>query len=823
MAWHVHKFGGTSLANASRYRNAASIVDRQTDRRQAVVVSAMSGVTDALIELIEFACTRRKYSDALDELKERQLGVVNDLLGSGAAEVSASIESDFSDIADVLRALWLLKSKPGHALSLISGYGEIWSARLLASHLAERGVDAVWLDAREVLVVETSNHTSPFVDWALSRGKLDAWCSARKDAGHLDQVVVITGYIAVDTHGAPTTLGRNGSDYSASIFGALLGAESIEIWTDVDGVMSADPRLVPDALVLEALSYSEAMELAYFGAKVIHPSTMTPAVGNSIPITIRNSMHVEAPGTRIHTTTSSDHPVKGIASVEDMALINVEGTSLIGVPGIASRLFDALRQADVNVVMISQGSSEHSICFVVPQADATAARNAVEDAFYAERRHGQVQTIDVHDNCAILAIVGDNMAGTSGVAATFFGALGKSGINIRAVAQGSSERNISVVVDSAVVTRAIRAVHSAFYLSNQTLSIGIIGPGVVGSKLIEQLREQIPRLEEEFRIDLRVRGLATRSNTLLDEHHVDLGTWADALPSAPTLDLADFVDHIDTDALPHAVIIDCTASENVARHYEAWLRRGIHVITPNKRANSIDFDYYATLKSLARQIGVHYLYETTVGAGLPIIQTLHDLIQTGDRVERIEGIFSGTLSYLFNSYDGTRAFSEIVREARKLGYTEPDPRDDLSGMDVARKLVILAREMGVKLELEDVKVESLVPEGLDEGDVESFLNALSDHDAEMESRLTEAREAGECLRFIGSVDATGEAAVRLERCSASHPFARIRSTDNIVQYTTRRYSENPLVVQGPGAGPAVTAGGIFGDLLRLATYLGAPR
>ncbi len=818
--WRVHKFGGTSVANAERYRNAAKIIADQSPARAGVVVSAMAGVTNALIRLVDLATARdASYLNELRELRRKELEAVGDLVGEDGSELVTKIQKDFDDIEDVLRALWLLRTSPSHAVDLISGYGELWSAQVLAAYLESIGVNATWLDARLVLHVtppEAGTSSSPFVDWTASQAALDAWLDERDH-----DVVVITGFIASDPEGIPTTLGRNGSDYSASIFGSLLDADRINIWTDVDGVMSANPKLVPDAVVLDALSYHEAMELAYFGAKVIHPSTMAPAVDRSIPIYIKNTFRPEVPGTRIHVDTSDAYPVKGFATVGDIALVNVEGTSMIGVPGIAHRLFGALREAGVSVIMISQGSSEHSICFAIPAAQADTARNAVEQAFFAERHHGQIQTIDVAADCTILAAVGDHMEGIPGLAASFFGALGKARVNIRAIAQGSSERNISVVVATKDASRALRAVHSGFYLSDQTLSIGLLGPGVVGSTFLDQVQEQLERLRNDRHVDLRVRAIATQSKLLRDDRAVDLRTWRDDLSAAEPQDLQAFVDHVDTDSLPHAVIIDCTSSADVAANYADWLSRGIHVITPNKKAASGDIATVRKLREITRRSHAHFLYETNVGAGLPILQTARDLVETGDQVQRVEGIFSGTLSFLFNVWDGSTPFSDVVKDAKQKGYTEPDPRDDLSGMDVARKLVILAREVGFELSLEDVVVESLVPAELEKRSIEEFLAGLPSIDDSMSKRLAAAKENGDVLRYVGSVDPNGNARVALEPYPATHPFARIQLTDNIVQFTTARYSQNPLVVQGPGAGPEVTAGGVFADLLRLASYLGA--
>jgi aspartokinase/homoserine dehydrogenase 1 len=826
MTWSVHKFGGTSLADAQRYRNAAQIVIGGADAsRQAVIVSAMSGVTNALIELVERSSQRDAgYTTALRDLRRREVETVAELLPADRSKVLVDrIHRDFNDIEDILKALWLLQTEPRAALELISGYGELWSAQLLAGHIDQLGTSATWLDARKVLTVG-EGQLAPYVDWENSAQRLGEWLEETDE-----QVVVVTGFVASNARGIPTTLGRNGSDYSASIFAHLLDASRIDIWTDVDGVMSANPRQVPDAVVLDEMSYDEAMELAYFGAKVIHPSTMAPAVNKGIPIWIRNTFKPEIPGTRIHALAQSDEEstvkpaftVKGIATIDGMALVNLEGTSMIGVPGIANRLFGALRESGVSVVLISQGSSEHSICFAVPEPQADRARDAVEQAFFAERHHGQIQTIDVTRNCAILAVVGDHMAGVPGVASTFFQALGGAGVNIRAIAQGSSERNISAVIDTADATRAVRAVHAGFYLSPQTISVGIIGAGVVGGALLEQLGEQIAHLCDDHGIDLRVRAIGTSQWMWTDDRALDPAQWKDA--ERQPIDVDRFADFVQTDAVPHAVIVDATASDEIAEHYGEWLDHGIHVVTPNKRAGSGALDRLQEIRASGRRSGAHFLYETTVGAGLPIIQTLRDLIQTGDEVRSIEGIFSGTLAYLFNLLDGSTPFSEIVRQAKAKGYTEPDPRDDLSGTDVARKLVILGREIGLPLELDDVEVESLVPAELQGGSVESFLERVSMLDEPMQERFREAAAADEVLRYVGAIDAEGNARVSLRRYPATHPFGRIRLTDNIVEFRTRRYDENPLVVQGPGAGPDVTAGGIFADLLRLAENLGATR
>ncbi|MGD9599049.1 MAG: bifunctional aspartate kinase/homoserine dehydrogenase I [Steroidobacteraceae bacterium] len=819
-AWRVHKFGGSSVADAACFERVAQILEDADDPRLAIVLSACRGVTDALYDLVRLAESQQDgVRRGLDALRERHAAIATTLLEARGAKLwLAGFDRDCHDLEGILTTVRLTRSASGAVRDLIVGYGEIWSTRLFREYLAHRGRRSgviEWVDAREVLVVEWGA-LGPAVQWAESAARLAPLASA---AGPC--TLIITGFIAADRHGVQTTLGRNGSDFSASIFGALLDAAGIVIWTDVDGVLSADPRRVPDARVIDALSYNEAMELAYFGAKVIHPQTMAPAVRRNIPILIRNTFAPGRPGTLICQAPQSGMPVKGITSIEHVALVNVEGAGMIGVPGTAHRLFGALREADVSVILISQGSSEHSICCAVPGAQAEAAVRAVREAFARELADGQIQSVDVDRELAILAVVGDGMAGMPGVSAKLFNALGTSGVNVRAIAQGASERNISVVVDGKDATRALRTVHAGFYLSPHTLSIGVIGPGTVGRVLLDQLATQASRLHD-LKLDLRVRGLLTSKTMLLSETGVSLGHWREELASgAQPADLTRFVEHVRVDYLPHTVIIDCSASPEVAARYRDWLAAGVHVVTPNKKANSGDLAYYRELQAVRRATGAHYLYETTVGAGLPVVQTLRDLRDTGDVVTCIEGIFSGTLAYLFNVYDGTVPFSQIVVDAKQRGYTEPDPRDDLSGTDVARKLIILGREMGLALELGDVRVESLVPAGLEHGPIDEFLRRLPAQDAAMQARYAAAQARGKVLRYVGRLTAGGEATVGIVEVDASHAFANIALTDNIVRFATARYSANPLIVQGPGAGPEVTAGGVFADLLRLAAYLGA--
>lgn len=816
----AHKFGGTSLASAERIRGVAAILSARPDPAQIVVVSAMQGVTDALIEIGTLAAARDPaWREASKQLRTRHLETATELLGSvtlDETKTAAWLNHEFTTLDDVLHALALVGSPSPDSMAFVEGLGELFAARLLTEVMKQKGHQAAFLDAREVLVVHHEG-LGAAVDWQASAERLASWRTA-----HPCDRTIATGFVARDTEGRITTLGRNGSDYSSAIFGALFDASEIHIWTDVDGVLSADPRVVPEAVLLDTLSYDEACELAYFGAKVIHPQTMAPAIARSIPIRIRNTFRPEHDGTLIAQTGSASSPVAGLTTIDGMAIVSVEGAGMIGVPGTAERVFGALHRARISVVMISQGSSEHSICFVVEEQAAGHAVEVLREAFAGELARGQIQDVYETSGISVLAVVGDGMAGTPGIAARLFESLAKSQINVRAIAQGASERNISVAVSSDQAARALRAVHSGFYLSPQTVSVGLIGPGHVGTALLEQLASAQERFREQANLDLRVRAIASSRRMLLDDQGIDLDTWRERFDrEAVAHDFEALTAHVLANHLPHAVILDCSASSDVADHYAAWLNAGIHCITPNKHAGSGPKQRYRAIRTACDATGARFRYEATVGAGLPILGTLRDLIDTGDEIIAIEGILSGTLAYLFHGFSGQGSFSQLVLEARAAGYTEPDPRDDLSGTDVARKLVILGREMGLDFTLEDVEVENLVPEELREIDRDEFLAGIAALDAPMATRALAAKERSVCLRYVARLDRHGKPTVGLTEVATDHPFAHIRPTDNIVQFTTRRYLDNPLVVQGPGAGPEVTAAGVFADLLRVAAALGA--
>ncbi|KAF7153841.1 hypothetical protein RHSIM_Rhsim01G0004600 [Rhododendron simsii] len=842
--WSVHKFGGTCVGSSDRIRNVAEIIQNDDSERKLVVVSAMSKVTDMMYDLIDKAQSRDdSYVAALDAVLEKHRLTALDLLQvDDLANFLSRLHHDIDNLKAMLHAIYIAGHATESFTDFVVGHGELWSAQILASLVRKvvlcfvaidfgeyNGTDCNWMDAREVLIVSPagSNHVDP--DYLESEKRLEKWFSQNPS-----RTIIATGFIASTPQNIPTTLKRDGSDFSAAIMGTLFRARQVTIWTDVDGVYSADPRKVSEAVVLKTLSYQEAWEMSYFGANVLHPRTIIPVMQYEIPIVIRNIFNLSAPGTMICRSSVNEleegqrleSSVKGFATIDHLALVNVEGTGMAGVPGTASAIFAAVKDVGANVIMISQASSEHSVCFAVPEKEVGAVAKALESRFRQALDAGRLSQVAVIPNCSILAAVGQKMASTPGVSATLFNALAKANINVRAIAQGCSEYNITLVVKGEDCVRALRAVHSRFYLSRTTIAMGIIGPGLIGSTLLDQLRDQAAALKEKFKIDLRVMGITGSKTMLLSDTSIDLTKWRELQKEkGEVADMEEFVRNVhENHFIPNTVLVDCTSDSSIASHYCNWLRRGIHLITPNKKANSGPLDQYLRLRALQRKSYTHYFYEATVGAGLPIITTLQGLLETGDKILRIEGIFSGTLSYIFNNFIGTRAFSEVVVEAKKAGYTEPDPRDDLSGTDVARKVIILARESGLKLELSDIPVQSLVPEPLRGcASAEEYLQQLPQYDHDMSKKRQDAKDQGEVLRYVGVVDvANKKGTVELGRYKKDHPFAQLSGSDNIIAFTTERYKQQPLIVRGPGAGAQVTAGGIFSDILRLASYLGAP-
>lgn len=809
--YQIHKFGGSSLADQMRFMAVKSIL---SGKDEVIVASAIFNTTKKLQTILDHALAFKPYRGALSALEKKHLAIAQALLPVSEVNIIKDMfKQDIKTIQALLQATQYIGVSLKETSELILGYGERWSSQILAAYL-NQFANVLYLDASTIIFTYEKNGMS-FIDWQKSEAALHAFLNK-----HTFDQLVITGFIASTVEGRRTTLGRNGSDFSAAIIAKLMKAAALTIWTDVDGIYTADPKCVRSAFVIDSLSYKEAMELAYFGAKVLHPKTIAPLLSAEIPLYIKNSYRPEQKGTFISTESVNSHhsPIKGISVLDEMALINIEGSGMMGVSGTAARVFAILKAANISVNFISQASSEHSICFALANQAASFAHQHLLEKLKFDLSEQQIENISIVYDCAIVAVVGDGMIGCVGIANQLCASLAKANISIRAISQGSSERNISLVLDKQNVSRALQVIHAGFYLSGKTISIGLIGPGQVGATLLQQIKVAKTHLSANYQVNLSVRGIMSSQKMLLKQEAIDLENWQEALHVGVATDLKQFMDHIISDDVPHAVIIDCTANKEIAIQYDKFIEQGIHVITPNKHANSGDLAYYKKLKAKAKKNN-HYLYEATVCAGLPVMTTLQDIIKTGDKVLKIEGIVSGTLSFIFNELAKGRLFSEVVNEAKSLGYTEPDPRCDLSGMDVARKLVCLAREIGHDISLSQVSVHNLVPEALKEVSLSQFLSDLKNQDAEMAAYVEKALANKERLAYVGSIDEAGRVKVAIESFPLTHPFASLKRTDNMLVFHTQRYHQQPLVIQGPGAGKEVTAAGIFADLLRLVSFL----
>lgn len=819
----ILKFGGTSVGTPDTIKRLIQILLDYHRRgvRFSVVFSAFSKVTDTLIE----TATRAGKGDGsywaiLEKLRARHTDALEQLLEPAARPpAEAALAENFEALANVLQGIYLLHEVSPRSLDFVVSFGERNSALLLAHAMRQAGIPTDFLDARTVIRTD-AQFGGAAVDFDTTNRLVPEHYAARPDV-----VQAVTGFIGSTDDGLTTTLGRGGSDYTAAILGAALEAEAIEIWTDVDGVLTADPRRVKKAFTLPAMTYREAMEMSHFGAKVIYPPTIQPAMAKGIPLLIRNTFNPEFPGTYVgpdREERGPAAPIKGISSINQICLLTLEGSGLFGVPGIAARLFGAMAQTGVNVVLITQGSSESSITFAVSPEQAALAQKSAEREFAYELRSNMVEPLRIESGLAVVAIVGEGMRYMPGISGRLFQALGKNGINVVAIAQGSSERNISVVVPAADETKALNAIHEAFFLSDtKTVHLFVVGVGLIGGTLLEQVRNQTPFLREKRNLDIRIAGLANSRQMVFAEAGIDLANWKTVLEqSEEAFSMPRFVEAMKTLNLPNAIFLDNTASEEVTRHYERILEASISISTPNKLAASATYEQYRRLQQVADKRGVLWRYETNVGAGLPIISTLNDLIHSGDRIIRIEGILSGTLSYIFNNFQAGTCFSDIVKTARRLGLTEPDPRDDLSGADVRRKLLILARETGLPLEANDIRVDQILPQAcLAVHTVEAFLTELEKHDADFERRRAEAAEQGRVLRLVAKLE-NGEATIGLQAFGPEHPFYFLDGSDNMVAFTTERYRERPLVVRGPGAGAEVTAAGVFAEVIGMGSAMG---
>ena len=814
----ILKFGGSSVGTPERIERVISLVREARARENvAVVVSAFGGATDKLIEMSAKAAEGDLcYKQLFATFEERHLSAVHALVPiKSQSPALATVKMMLNELEDILHGTYLVGEYTKRTLDFMMSFGERLSAFIIAEAFKAKGVDAEYCDARDL--IKTDNRFG-----VASVLQEETYRNIRTYFLNRGALQIITGFIGSTLKGETTTLGRGGSDYTAAIFGAALNASEIQIWTDVDGFMTADPRKVKDAFPIPQMSYREALEMSNSGAKVLYPPTVQPAMFQNIPIRILNTFNPAFEGTLITShAPNRKASICGISSLDDVAMLRVEGSGLVRSVGTAKRLFSALANEDIDIIFISQTSSEHSICVAVALKDAEQAKSVIEKEFHLEINAGKIAPIEIEKNLSLVAVVGENMKHRTGVAGWFFQTLGKNGINVVAIAQGSSEINISVVIERNDEEKALNALHEVFFLSERKiLHLFLVGTGLIGSTFLKQLDEHAKVLREQQSLELKVVALARSKKMLFNPNGIDLKCWKTTLEEqGEPKDMNEFVRRMKALNLAGSVFIDCTAADEIVEYYETILSSSISVVTPNKRANSGKYEDYKKLKLAAIQHDVKYLYETNVGAGLPVINTLNDLLSSGDKVLKIEAVLSGSVSYIFNNFKGERKFSDIVREAKELGYTEPDPRDDLSGLDVARKILILARETGLPLELSDVHIHQFLPDAcMQAKTVDEFFLELEKANPIFEEKKRQAESKNCVLRFIAVLE-DGKAEVKLVEVDATHPFYNLSGSDNIIAYTTERYRERPLVVKGAGAGAEVTAAGVFANVVWIANYL----
>jgi bifunctional aspartokinase / homoserine dehydrogenase 1 len=810
----VLKFGGTSVANAENIQKVIAIVQRAAQKdKTIVVVSALGGITDTLLQSGTLAANGdESYKELLLHSEQRHLDTVKVLIPvAHQSSVLSWVKQRCNEIEDICNGVFLLGELSPRTKDRIISFGELLSSKIISERLKSLSIANTWKDSRELIVTDSSFGFAT-VDFPVTDKRIAEYFSSSTDS-----LFMVPGFVASDSHGATTTIGRGGSDYTAAIFAAATNATIVEIWTDVSGMMTADPRLVPNAKVIPHISYQEAMELSHFGAKVIYPPTIQPVMNKNIPVWIKNTFAPDDYGTLVESNTiKNGSSIRGISSINKIVLLSLEGSGMVGIPGFSKRLFEALANERINVILITQGSSEHSICVGIDEAYVHLAKKAVDKAFAHEIETKKVDPLVIERELSIVALVGDNMKSHPGTSGKMFGALGRNGVNVRAIAQGSSERNISAVIAVSDVKKAINILHEEFFETTyKQLNLFVTGVGNVGSRLLAQLRQQISYLEDHLRLQVRVVGIANSKKMLFNDEGIDLQNWQHLLESGQPMNLQGFIDNIRSKNLRNSVFADVTANNKVAECYDQLLSKSISVVACNKVACSSTYSYYKKLKDLAREYNALFLFETNVGAGLPVIGTLNDLLRSGDKVNRIEAVLSGTLNFVFNHYNGEKTFAEVVRQAQDEGYTEPDPRLDLSGTDVMRKIMILARETGERLELEDIHNISFMPESCMTGDVDNFYREMGKNEDHFKEVYTRAAKEGKKLKFVAKYE-NGKASVGLKHIDANHDFYHLYGKDNVVLFYTNRYTEQPLVVKGAGAGAEVTASGVFADIIRTA-------
>jgi len=810
----VLKFGGTSVANAENIKKVSCIIQKAAKNEKVIaVVSALGGITDVLLQTARKAAEGNEgYKELLAAAEQRHLDVVKELIPVVRQSSALSqVKKQFNEIDDICNGIFLLGELTERTTDKILSYGELISSQIISAALKADGIENCWKDSRELIATDSS-FTHAAVDFQQTNEKVKEFVSKENN-----DIFILPGFIASDGNGITTTLGIGGSDYTAAIVASAVEAKGLEIWTDVSGMMTADPRLVSNAKAITEISYQEAMELSHFGAKVLYPPTVQPVLAANIPVWIKNTFAADDNGTLIkkHSLKNGNN-IRGISSMSKIALISLEGSGMVGIPGFSKRLFEALAAADINVILITQSSSEHSICVGIEDINARKAKQVIDKAFAAEIKSGSIDPLAVETDLSIVALVGDNMKNHPGISGKMFGALGRNGVNVRAIAQGSSERNISAVIATGDVKKAINVLHEEFFENTyKQVNIFLTGVGNVGSKLLAQLQQQQKYLQQHLRLQLKVVGMANSKNMHFNDEGIDLNSWQSLLDNGEPMELSAFVENIRSKNLRNSVFADVTASSEVAAAYDKLFEKSISIVACNKVACSSPYAYYKKLKDLAREHNSLFLFETNVGAGLPVIGTLNDLLRSGDKVNKIQAVLSGTLNFVFNNYDGKRSFAKVVKQAQDEGYTEPDPRLDLGGTDVMRKIMILAREAGEQLEMEDISNNSFMPPSCMQGDVANFYKEMEKHEEHFRKIYEEAEKKQCKLKFVASYE-NGKASVGLQHINAQHDFYHLYGKDNVVLFYTNRYVEQPLVVKGAGAGAEVTASGVFADIIRAA-------
>ncbi|WP_333601412.1 bifunctional aspartate kinase/homoserine dehydrogenase I [Flavobacterium sp.] len=810
----VLKFGGTSVANATNISKTIAIVtNKSKEDKLAVVVSAFSGVTDLLILAGKTAAAKDKnYKEIISQIDQKHKEAIDELIPlSEQSDIINTINGDINLLKTLLDGCYLLGELSNRTADIVAGFGELLSSQIIAVALKQKVSSSVFKDSREVIKTN-SNFGKASVDFDITNKLIADYFKS-----NTNQVVLFPGFIASSLDGNTTTLGRGGSDYTAAIIAAAVNASVLEIWTDVNGMFTANPRIVKQAQPIATISYQEAMELSHFGAKVLYPPTIQPVLKDSIPIFIKNTFEPEAYGTLIsHNPNAGSNPIKGISHIDNIALLTLEGSGMIGVAGSSKRLFEVLSQENINVIFITQASSEHSICIGILNADAEKAKAAIDKTFEIEIAQNRVDPCIVEKDLCIVALVGESMKNHQGISGKMFSTLGKNNVNIRAIAQGASERNISVVINEKDVKKALNTLHERFFEDNtKQLNLFVMGVGNVGEKFIDQIHQQKKFLKEHLKINLRVIAMANSRKMVFDEDGISLNDWKAKIDQGETANVNSFIKKVIDLNLRNSIFVDITANYDVANIYDQFLSQNVAVVTCNKIACSSEYDNYKNLKNLSRKYNAPFLFETNVGAGLPIIDTLKHLIASGDKVNRINAVLSGSLNFIFNNFSETYNFHDVVKEAGVQGFTEPDPKIDLSGVDVARKILILIRESGYEMEMEDIVNNSFLPkECMETTNNEDFFKSLTKHAGHFDKLLAEAKAKDSRLKFVASFE-NGKASVGLQFIPSDSPFYNLEGKDNIVQFYTDRYIDQPLLIKGAGAGAAVTASGIFADVIRI--------